>query len=213
MAGRGVVMSEFEWVYSLDEIAGEAYAEWVRSEFQAGLSSASLRILTEPMFRTLFELLVNRYRHDRYNREGEYVAWALSALESGLDTPNLCILAGLTEPLTDWEVERYFWRTLTDLKIDLPDELPSDDVLRWRLMCQTAHNVVTGAVLPRQGCTEIYNLSATFSGSGIEELDWWGLLDDGCWESLDLSNATDWDSAIVEAAKSLLASSFCAGAR
>ena len=207
------MMSEFEWVHSLGEIAGEAYAEWVRSEFQAGLSSASLHILTKPEFRTLFELLVNRYRHDRHNREGDYVAWALSALESGLDTPNLCILAGLTTPLDGWEVARYLWRTLVDLKIDLPDELPSDDVLRWQLMCQTAHNVVTGAVSPRQGCTEIENLSATFGGSGIEELDWWGLLDDGCWESLDLSNATDLDSAIVEAAKALLASSLSAGAR
>ena len=203
-------MDVFDWVYPLDEIAGEAYAEWVRSEFRARLSSASVLILAKPEFCTLFEFFLNKYVSYRYPADEDLVAWALSELEAGLDTPNLRILAGLTESADSWEVERYFNRTLDDLKIELPDGPPPDDMFRRQLMCQTARDIVLGAVSPREGCSKIYLLSVTQGGSGIEELDSWGLLDDGCLPK-EMDPGVDWDSAIVLEAKALLASSFCAG--
>ena len=56
----------------------------------------------------------------------------LVRLEAGLDTPNLRILAGLTKPLAPWEVDRYFDRTLSELKVDLP----SSFVILRRRACQ-----------------------------------------------------------------------------
>lgn len=45
------------------------------------------------------------------------VEWAFGLLESGVDTPNLRILAGKTEPYNSFEMERLRDRVLEDLNI------------------------------------------------------------------------------------------------
>jgi len=42
-------------------------------------------------------------------------------LEEGLDTPSLCILAGLDKNENPFQIEQYFKLTLEELKFELPD--------------------------------------------------------------------------------------------
>jgi hypothetical protein len=49
-------------------------------------------------------------------------AIALEALEQGLDSPSLRILAGLTKDENEFILERYLKDTLRELSIDLPDK-------------------------------------------------------------------------------------------
>ena len=46
----------------------------------------------------------------------------IRGLEEGLDTPSLCILAGLGKYDSPFEIEHYFKRTLDELHIALPDK-------------------------------------------------------------------------------------------
>lgn len=46
----------------------------------------------------------------------------LTGLEEGLDTPSLCILAGLSKNETPFQIDHYFKMTLEELKIKLPDK-------------------------------------------------------------------------------------------
>jgi hypothetical protein len=46
---------------------------------------------------------------------------ALQALEQGLDTPSLRILAGLSDHENEFVIDRYFKDTLLELSIELPD--------------------------------------------------------------------------------------------
>ena len=45
---------------------------------------------------------------------------AVQGLEEGLDTPSLCILAGLSKNESPFQIEHYFKLTLEELKIELP---------------------------------------------------------------------------------------------
>lgn len=46
----------------------------------------------------------------------------VKGLEEGLDTPSLCILAGLDKHESPFQIEHYFKMTLDELKIVLPDK-------------------------------------------------------------------------------------------
>lgn len=46
----------------------------------------------------------------------------LKGLEEGLDSPSLCILAGLSKNESPFEIEHYFELTLAELKIKPPDK-------------------------------------------------------------------------------------------
>ena len=46
---------------------------------------------------------------------------AVQGLEEGLDTPSLCILAGLSKNESAFQIEQYFKLTLDELEIVLPD--------------------------------------------------------------------------------------------
>ena len=45
----------------------------------------------------------------------------ITGLEEGLDSPSLCILAGLSEYENPFQIEHYFNLALKELKINLPD--------------------------------------------------------------------------------------------
>lgn len=156
--------------------------------------------LTSPAFHKLLELLVVR-SSGRAIME-DYVEWALSELESGLDTPNLRILAGLAQPLYSVDVERYFKRTLADLKI----ELPSDDLFLRQYVCQLARDIVSGAMSPTEGCRKIVGL--WFHLDHTPELRNWDVLEDDLYV-YGGKGGDGMNSAIVKEAKALLARSFC----
>ena len=46
----------------------------------------------------------------------------VKGLEEGLDTPSLCILAGLSKNENPFQIEHYFKQTLEELNIALPDK-------------------------------------------------------------------------------------------
>jgi len=46
----------------------------------------------------------------------------VKGLEEGLDSPSLCILAGLNNNENPFQIEQYFKLTLEELKIELPDK-------------------------------------------------------------------------------------------
>lgn len=46
----------------------------------------------------------------------------VTGLEEGLDTPSLCILAGLSKSESPFEIDHYFKLTLEELNIKLPDK-------------------------------------------------------------------------------------------
>ena len=47
---------------------------------------------------------------------------AMIALEEGLDTPSLRILAGMSKNDNPFEIEKYFKHTLEELRVQLPDD-------------------------------------------------------------------------------------------
>jgi hypothetical protein len=156
--------------------------------------------LMSPEFHRLVELLVDRFM-DRTIMEN-YVEWALSELEAGLDTSNLRILAGLSQPLYFADVDHYFKATLVDLEIDLP---PGDVLLRqWA--CQIAYDIASGVKLPQEGCAEISALYRHLDYT--PELHNWDVLEDGYLPE-GSGYSAGLNSAIVDEAKALLASSFC----
>jgi hypothetical protein len=46
----------------------------------------------------------------------------VTGLEEGLDTPSLCILAGLSKNENPFQLDHYFKRTLEELNINLPEK-------------------------------------------------------------------------------------------
>jgi hypothetical protein len=158
--------------------------------------------LTSSEVEKLYELLVKRALGDAAGED--YVEWAWSMQGDGLDTPYLRILAGQDWPFDLWEVERYFLQTLEDLKV----ELPSEDVLSRQCVCLIARGIVSGAIPPAEGCRNIARL--WFYLDHPSALRNWDTLEDDLpvrgERSSDRLNST-----IIEAAKALLASSFCAG--
>ena len=135
----------------------------------------------------------------------DYVEWALSELEAGVDTPNLCILAGLTKPLYWWDLEHHFDKTLDELKVILPQRE------HFLLQCarKIAGEIVSGSIAPVAGCHKIYKIFLVLEYPS--ELSNWLYLDEelepGTYR--ELSGAI-WDAAIVREAKALLASATCA---
>jgi hypothetical protein len=181
-----------------------AFVRWALAEIEPGLD-ASLRSLPKPDLHRLLEFLLHRRIHGATDEQR--VEWALFALEAGLDTSNLRILAGLTKPLDPWEVERYFARTLADLKLELPSQL---EFLR-RHVCQVARDIVTGAIWPAAGCKTMINLWSDL-GEDPEQYYIWSDLDDGYWHDQGLTDV-EVDLAIVLEAQALLASALCTEAQ
>jgi hypothetical protein len=50
----------------------------------------------------------------------DYIDWAVNQLQSGIDTPNLRILAGLSVKFDNEEIESYFTKVCKELDIDAP---------------------------------------------------------------------------------------------
>jgi hypothetical protein len=77
---------------------------------------------------------------------------AVQGLEEGLDTPSLCILAGLSKNENPFQIEHYFKLTLEELKIELPDRRQA--AVEYSLAI--VDEILDGEKAIIQGVNEIY---------------------------------------------------------
>ncbi len=76
-----------------------------------------------------------------------YVDWAVAIMELGVENENLYILAGLDDSDTV-EREKYFKKTLNDLKIEMPEDAKS---YADKFMASLAEKVLSGKITPAAG--------------------------------------------------------------
>ena len=69
---------------------------------------------------SLITLLGRRALHE--TRSQDTVDWAVQEIVAGRDTPELCVLAGMSAPLNAFEVDAQFQKTLDERGIVPPDE-------------------------------------------------------------------------------------------
>jgi hypothetical protein len=108
---------------------------------------------------------------------GDYSRWGESALEHGLDSPSLRILAGLGPQITWSEAEPYFRRTLAELGIRLPEV---DESLRRLYLREVARQMSAGEISPAEGLERIHRFVLVPLGHP-PDLSHWCFL----WEGLD----------------------------
>ena len=132
----------------------------------------------------------------------EYVDWAVSCLEAGMDSKNICILASLQKPLYSSEVDDYFNRSLKDLGWELPP--PKECIMEYARIL--AEEILTSRVTPLEGCNKIYEV--VLSLSYPRELMSWLYLDEGLEPGTyrDLSGK-ELDEAIIKEARRFVSES------
>ena len=129
-----------------------------------------------------------------------YVDWAIAQLEAGRVTKNIQILAGLPKPVSALEAEDYFYKAMGDLGWQVPGE----ESTLWHYAGVVAHDIVSGARNPVDGCHEIYRIYRALGYPG--SLVAWLYLD----EELEVGSYADLRgerlrSAIIAEAKRLIA--------
>jgi hypothetical protein len=125
---------------------------------------------TIPLARRLTEILADREMGRSAGEE--VVAWAEGALAAGLDSPSLRILAGLTIPQNEFEVDRYLNAVATEVGLALPK---GTDLLSVRAL-HIAEDILSGTVTARFGAQRLYEI-ARATGS-VSDLSVWSGLDD-----------------------------------
>ena len=129
----------------------------------------------------------------------EAVDWAMSALEAGADSPNLRILAGMPEPLNDFEVDDCLQRTARDLGYATADP----DMHVHAYVRDIAADIVTGRLRPKDGCVELKRVARAFQGPDL--VVWVGLAEDFYLaDQVTTVNLGDLEDRIIEQAKLLL---------
>jgi hypothetical protein len=91
---------------------------------------------------------------------------AVAALEEGLDSPALRVLAGLSPDEAN-EARRVLERALAELAVPIPS--PRDAVLY--LARAIATDVLDGIVAPYEGAKRIWQLTLRAPGQALPELD------------------------------------------
>ena len=81
------------------------------------------------------------------------VNWAMSLLEQGVETENLCVLASLLKPLNEFEVDEFFNIVISELDLKLPK--PEEAVEGYAKIL--AHEVIQGIISPEIGASNIYD--------------------------------------------------------
>jgi hypothetical protein len=117
------------------------------------------------------KLLAERYMGMATHEQ--YIDWAISCLESGIDSKNIRILASLQKPLYSSEIDDYFNRSLKDLGWELPE--PKECIIEYAR--SFAKEIVAGQVGPLEGCRKIYRVVVALEYP--RELMSWLYLDDG----------------------------------
>ena len=103
------------------------------------------------------------------------VNWAMSLLEQGVETENLCVLASLLKPLNEFEVDEFFNIVITELSLKLPT--PEEAVEGYVKIL--AHEVIHGIISPETGASKIYDANIfldypeSFAEYTIYEDEWY----------------------------------------
>lgn len=117
-------------------------------------------------------------------RGQDVVAWAELVL-SRHDSVSLAILAGLTPPWDEEEVERYLIRAAGELGF----QLPSAEVLSERYAAIIAEDLLDGRLTAAEGCRELYRLCMALQCPGWLSA-WIGLED-----ALSMAELAGWSEA------------------
>lgn len=94
-------------------------------------------------------------RHLGLATHEQCVDWAVSCLESGIDSKNIRILASLQQPFYPSEVEDYFNRSLKELGWEVPE--PMACIVEYARTF--AQEILSGKISPVEGCRKIYEVS------------------------------------------------------
>jgi lipoprotein-releasing system ATP-binding protein len=89
-------------------------------------------------------------------KDEDFIAWAGKALEAGLDTKSLRILAGLNLPRERDEIEPYFRKAVAELEL----KWPSWEEATYSHLREIAEAILSRQITPSEGCSTIYCLSA-----------------------------------------------------
>ncbi len=98
---------------------------------------------------------------------------AVQGLEEGLDTPSLCILAGLSKNESPFQIEHYFKLTLDELKIELPDRRQA--AIEYSLAI--VDEILNGKKDILKGITELHY-------NAIESFDFFSESNQYCYDSI-----------------------------
>ena len=121
------------------------------------------------------------------------VEWAVEALCRGEDSPNLRILAGLTPPLSSFEVRDYASKALRELEIGIPQGAEAisayardlvEKILRSPEMMQTNLRILCDMCITEDYQVDIYDfymLRWAYDDLQQEEVQWY-------WDGADRSN-------------------------
>jgi hypothetical protein len=141
-------------------------------------------------------------RHMDMATHEQYVDWAVSCLESGIDSKNISILASLQKPLYPSEVEDYFNRSLKDLGWELPER--QECIIEYAR--SFAKEILSGQVSPPEGCSKIYRVVVALQYP--RELMSWLYLDEGLEpETYRELRGKELDEAIIKEARSFISES------
>jgi hypothetical protein len=129
----------------------------------------------------------------------DYVQWAVTCLESDVDSKNIRILASLYKPLYSSEVEYYFSRCLKDLGWTRPE--PRECLFNYAR--DLAQRILSGELSPQDGYSKIYNIALALNYP--RELISWVYLDDSMELSIyNDSHGPEWEDAIRDEAARLI---------
>ena len=145
----------------------------------------------------------------------EIVDWAVQELVAGRDTPELCVLAGMSPPFYYSEVGEQFFKALAELSIVPPDK---ETCLRLYAR-QIAQALLDGSLSAPDTCYQIYPIwQDTYEDDYMvwAQLRWaWSDLIGGFesyeYDSPDLTLANFDDYARMEARKFLTETKFVSG--
>jgi hypothetical protein len=104
----------------------------------------------------------------------DYVNWALSALETGFDSPSLRILAGLPSPAWRSDAEPHFCHALEELQIAIPNK---GEVFR-EYAKEVARKIISGETSPEAGA-ELIERRVVSPLNHPEDLMAWCYLSEG----------------------------------
>lgn len=98
----------------------------------------------------------------------EFADWAVGALETGFDSPNLRILAGLGSSAVGSEAEFYFHRALREQQI----EIPSEKEIIQDYVREISRKILADEISPERGADLIHSRVLSPFNHPADLLDW-----------------------------------------
>ena len=121
----------------------------------------------------------------------DYVMWAVTCLESNVDSKNIRILASFQKPLHSSEVDDYFNRCMKDLGWTMPER--RECLLQYAR--DLAQQILASDLSPLDGCSRIFKVVAALDYP--QELTRWIYLYGGLNPSTyDELEGAEWDDEI-----------------